>query len=144
VEGEEAFRKALEINPQYPGAQLNLGSMLEAQGNLAGAMALYQKILESNPDDSQAHFSLGRLLVNQENYSEGIQHFLRTISAGEEERKPTYLYALGAAYARSGDRANAARYLHLAREKAAARGQSELVQSIDDDLRILETEGSPK
>lgn len=144
VEGEKAFRKALEINPQYPGAQLNLGNMLEAQGNLAGATALYQKILESNPGDSQAHFSLGRLLVNQENYSEGIQHFLKSVSAGDEEREPTYLYALGAAYARSGDRANASRYLHLAREKAAARGQSELVQSIDDDLRILETEGSPK
>ena len=137
----EAFRTALEINPQYPGARLNLGSMWEAQGNLQEAVAAYQKALEDNPNDPQAQFDVGRVLVNQEKYPEGIQHLLQSLNTTNEDRKPTYLYALGAAYARSGDRTNGLRCLHLAREEATARGQTQLVQTIDADLHVLETEG---
>jgi tetratricopeptide (TPR) repeat protein len=144
VEAEVAFRKVLEINPQHPAAQLNLGSMLEAQGKLPDAMAEYQKALDKNPEDAQVHFSLGRILVNQEDFKRGIEHLLKTINAGDEDNQPTYLYALGAAYARSGDALNARRYLRLAHEKAAARGQTKLVESIDADLRALETYGSQK
>jgi hypothetical protein len=39
---------------------------------------------------------------------------------------------------------NGFHYLRLAREQAAAWGQTKLVESIDDDLRILETEGMPQ
>ena len=144
VEAEASFRKVLEINAQYPGAQLNLGSMLEAQGKLADATAEYQKALDKNPEDARAHFSLGRILVNQEDYKGGIEHLLKTINVGDEETRPTYLYALGAAYARSGDTVNALLYLRAAREKAVARGQSQLVESIDADLRALESHGSQR
>jgi tetratricopeptide (TPR) repeat protein len=144
VEAEASFRKVLEINPQYPGAQLNLGSMLEAQGKLSDAMVEYQKELDKNPEEAQAHFNLGRILVNQEDYKGGIEHLLKTISVGDEDSQPTYLYALGAAYARSGDTVDAQRYLRLAREGAMARGQSQLVESIDADLRALEPPGSQK
>jgi tetratricopeptide (TPR) repeat protein len=140
VEAEQAFRNALEIDPQFPGADLNLGNMLEAQGHLPEAAAEYQKALEISPNDSRAHFVLGRLLVNQEKYQEGIRHLLKSVGGGDEENKPTYLYALGAAYARSGDPTNGLRYLRLAREGAAARGQSKLVSNIDEDLEALKTQ----
>ena len=142
AEAESSFRKVLEINPQYLGARLNLGSMLEAQGKLSDAMAEYRKVLDQNPEDAQAQFGLGRILVNQEDYKAGIEHLLKSINVGDENNQPTYLYALGAAYARSGDTVNAQRYLHLAREKAVALGQSQLVESIDTDLRALATPGS--
>ena len=80
--------------------------------------------------------------MNQEDYKAGIEHLLKSINVGDENNQPTYLYALGAAYARSGDTVNAQRYLHLAREKAVALGQSQLVESIDTDLRALATPGS--
>jgi tetratricopeptide (TPR) repeat protein len=144
LEAEASFRRVLEMDPSHPGAQLNLGSMLEAQGILPDAMAEYQKVLDKNPEDPEAHFSVGRLLVNQEEYKQGIEHLLKSSNAGDQDRQPTYLYALGAAYARTGDAMNAKLYLRLAREKAAARRQSQLVESIEADLRDLETDGSQK
>jgi tetratricopeptide (TPR) repeat protein len=144
VEAEASFRKVLEINPQNPSAQLNLGGMLEAQGKWVDAMAEYQKVLDKNPEDAEAHFSLGRILVNQEDYKQGVEHLLKSINTSDEDNQPTYLYAVGAAYARSGDASSARRYLRLAREKAVRRGQSKLVESIDVDLRVLETYGSQK
>ena len=142
VEAETAFRKALAINPQHRDAQLNLGSMLEAQGKLPEAMSQYQRVLDASPEDAQAHFGLGRILVNQEDYKQGIEHLLKSVSAGAEVSQPTYLYALGAAYARSGDTVKARHYLQQAREKAVALGQSQLVESIEADLRALEASGS--
>lgn len=139
-EAEGAFRKALEINPLYPDAHTNLGYMLEAQNKLSGAVAEYGKALENNPTDPRAHFSLGRILVNQEAYKEGIEHLQKSLSAADKGSEPSYLYALGAAYARSGDRGNGLRYLRQAREKAAARAQRKLVESIEEDLQTLERE----
>lgn len=140
AEAEKAFRKTLEISPLYPGAHTNLGYMLEAQNKLSGAMAEYRKTLESNPYDPQAHFSLGRILVNQEGYQEGIEHLQKSLGSADKENEPSYLYALGAAYARSGDRGNGLRYLRQAREKASALGQRKLVESIEEDLQTLERE----
>lgn len=144
LEAEEAFRKTLEINPRFPDAHTNLGTMLEAQDKLSEAMGEYRKVLANSPNDSRALFNLGRILVNQENYQEGIQYLLKSITTDDEESKPSYLYALGATYARAGDRKNGLHYLRLAREKAAARGQLKLVESIDEDLQILEAEGTPQ
>jgi len=143
-EAEEEFRKALGIDPHYSAARANLGYALEAQDRLPEAIAEFRKAIEYNSDDFQAHFGLGRILVNQESYREGIQHLLKCLGTSDEESKPAFLYALGAAYARSGDTQNGLHYLRLAREKAAARGQAKLVESIDADLRILETEGMPQ
>src|SRR5438034_995102 len=91
----------------------------------------------------QAHFNLGRILVNQKKYLEGIQELEKTIEP-EDENSPRYVYALGAAFARSGDRQNALRYIRQARDGAAARGQSALLTSIERDLRALEAPGTPQ
>ena len=99
-------------------------------------------MLEVCQENGQDHFGLGRILVNQEDYKQGIEHLQKSISAAPEGSQPTYLYALGAAYARSGDTVNARHYLELAREKAVALGQTQLVESIDADLRTLEGPGS--
>jgi len=56
----------------------------------------------------------------------------------EDENTPRYLYALAATHARAGHAAEALKYARSARDQAAARGQSELLASIDRDLRALE------
>jgi len=140
---EEAFRKTIEINPYYSGAHNNLGYLLDRQGSLAEATVEYRKAVENKPSDRQAHFNLGRLLVNQKKYPEGIQELEKTIEP-EDENTPRYVYALGAAFARSGDRQNALHYIRQAREGAAARGQSALLTSIERDLRALEAPGPPQ
>src|SRR5713226_654248 len=143
-QAESAFRKTIEIDPFHAAAHNNLGYLLERQGKLLEAAAEYRTAIENKPSDRQAHFNLGRVLVNQHEYREGIQELEKTIEP-EDENTPRYIYALGAAFARSGDRQNALRYIRQARDGAVARGQSGLVDSIERDLRILETPpGTPQ
>jgi len=140
---EDAFRKTLEINPYYVGAHNNLGYLLERRGSLSEAATEYRRAIENKPGEHQAHFNLGRILVNQQNYQEGIQELEKTIEP-EDENTPRYLYALGAAFARSGDRQNALLYIRQARDGAAARGQAALLASIERDLHALETPRTPQ
>ena len=81
-----------------------------------------------------AHFNLGRILVRQGKLQEAIEHLQQTLAPDDEET-PRCTYALGAAYARVGNRDEALKYMREARQKAAARGQSELLDSIERDLR---------
>jgi len=143
-QAENAFRKAIEIDPFHAAAHNNIGYLLERQGKLVEAAAEYRKAVDNKPNDRQAHFNLGRVLVNQHAYREGIEELEKTIEP-EDENTPRYIYALGAAFARSGDRQNALRYIRQARDGALARGQSGLVDSVERDLRILETPpGTPQ
>ena len=143
-QAESAFRKAIEIDPFHAAAHNNIGYLMERQGKSVEAAAEYRKAVDNKPSDRQAHFNLGRVLVNQHAYREGIHELEKTIEP-EDENTPRYIYAVGAAFARSGDRQNALRYLRQALDGAVARGQSGLVDSIERDLRILETPpGTPQ
>jgi tetratricopeptide (TPR) repeat protein len=142
-QGEEAFRKALEINPLYPEAHNNLGYLLEQQGKLSEAMEHFREAIKNKPDYRLARFHLARILVNQQNYQEAIQHLLKTLTP-EDESTPGYLYALGATYARAGDPQQALLYLRSARDQASRRGQSQLLASIEQDLRTLEGREVPR
>src|SRR6266699_3073624 len=78
-----------------------------------------------------------------EKYEEGIRELKKTLQP-EDENTPRYMYALGAAFARSGDHQNGLRYIRQARDGAAALGQFGLVASIDRDLRTLESPRPPQ
>ena len=136
-EAEKAFRNALAADPQHAEAHNNLGDLLQRRGRLAEAEAEFRRAIESRPAFPQAHFNLGRILVNQGNHREGIQELLKALNTEDADSQPSYLYAVGAAYVRAGDKENGVRYLRLAREKAAARRQAKLLESIDRDLETL-------
>ena len=135
-EAAEAFRRALELNPAYSEANYNYASLLMSSGKLDEAATYFRAALAGKPDHRQAHFNLARVLVWRERYAEAIEELRQTL-APEDAETPRCTYALGAAYARAGDAAEALRYLTQAREKALALGQSDLVASIDKDLRAL-------
>ena len=137
AEAEPAFRRALEINPSHAEAHHNLGYLFEQQARTDEAFHEYQQAIASQPNYRLAHFHIGRILVNQNKYDESIQHFLKTLEP-EDENTPGYLYALAAAYARAGNREAALKYARKAREEAAARGQTQLLLSIERDLYNLE------
>lgn len=81
--------------------------------------------------------------MNQKKYQEGIRELQKTLQP-EDENTPRYVYALGAAFARAGDRQNALRYIRQARDGAATRGQSAPLASIERDLSTLESPGTPQ
>jgi tetratricopeptide (TPR) repeat protein len=136
---EKAFRKALEINPDYAEAHHNLGTIYEQQDRLDDAAKEFRKAIADRPDYPLARYHLGRILVNGLRYDEAIQQFLRALTP-EDGQTTVYLYALAATYARSGDRAQALIYFQKAHDAAVARGQSQLLSSIDNDLKTLRDE----
>lgn len=133
---QEALDNALTINPSYAEAHNDMGYLLERQGKLDEAAFEYQKAVEERPEFRKAHFNLARLLVNQQHYSEAIEQLRFTLTPVDEDT-PAYLYALGAAYGRSGDHEQAMKYLQQAKELATAYAQNELLADINRDLQTL-------
>jgi Tfp pilus assembly protein PilF len=138
-EAEHAFRRALELNPDNSEASDNLGVIYERQGRLDDAAREFRHAVASRPDFPLARFHLGRVLANQKRYEESVQQFLRALNP-ESDRTPTYIYALAATLARAGRREEALTYYQRARDAALARGQSQLLDSIERDMNTLRTE----
>lgn len=134
---EEHYRAVVAIDPALAEAHYNYAYLLMTSGKLDDAAQQFRTAIERKPDYRMAHFNLGRILVQQGKIQEAIEHLQKTLAPDDEET-PRCTYALGAAYARAGQRDEALKYLREARQKASARGQSELLTSIERDLRALE------
>lgn len=133
----DAFQRAIESNPQYAEAHLNYGILLEREQRYDDALSHYRSAVENRPDLREARFQYARMLIFKGLMTEAIDQLKLTL-APEDDQTPRYAYALGAACARAGDRSNAIKYTRLARDKALALKQTELLTQIERDLRILE------
>ena len=133
----QAFQRCLQLNPYYAEAHHNYAVLIEAEGKLDEAAQHYRKALENKPGYRSAHFYLGRILVNQDKLAEAIEHFQQTLTP-EDEETPRYLYALGATCIRAGQRAKGMQYLRDALKKAQAYKQTQIVASLERDLKLLE------
>ena len=49
----------MQLKPDYAEAHNNLGTILQAQGQIAEALACYQRALQLKPDFAEAHNNLG-------------------------------------------------------------------------------------
>ena len=137
AEAKAAFTHALASNPHHAEAHFNFGVLALQETKLAEAAVHFRAALESNPNFRPAHFEWGRILVHQNQLAEAIRHFEQTLSP-EDQDTPRYLYALGAACVRAGQREKGVAYLQQARVQAQARGQQELLASLERDLKSLE------
>lgn len=137
AKAEAAFRRATGINPYDADAHNNLGFLLAQQGKTGQAMDEFQKAVAERPDDRLARFHVGQILVSQQKYADAIAQFQKILQP-DDASTPVYLYALGATYARVGDFTHALIYMRRARMEAAARGQTQLLTSVDGDLKNLE------
>lgn len=132
-----AFQRCLQLNPYYAEAHHNYAVLIEAEGKLAEAAQHYRKAIENKPGYRSAHFFLGRILVNQDKLAEAIEHFQQTLTP-EDEETPRNLYALGATCIRAGQRAQGLQYLREALKRATALKQTQLIASLERDLKLLE------
>ena len=137
AEAAQAFQRSLERNPFNAEAHFNYGALIERDGKLDEAAAHFRQALANNPTHRQAHFHYGRILVQQEKWADAIEHLRQTIKV-EDEDAPRFWYALGATYARAGDRPNALHHLREAQKRAEQRGQQDLLAAITRDLQTLE------
>lgn len=135
-EAKRAFETALKADPNHAGSHNNLGAILQQEGRVRDAQGHFERAVELDSGLRLARFHLGRIYANQRRYADAVAQF-REITGVDDESTPLYLYALGATYARSGDRTQARDTLAQAHARAEARAQRDLAASIARDLSRL-------
>lgn len=76
------YKKAIELNPEYPTAYNDLGIAYEQQGKLAKAEENYLKALQLDPHYLRAHTNLGFLYDRMGEYEKAIYHLEKRIEKG--------------------------------------------------------------
>jgi len=79
----EAYRLALEIDPELSDACVNLGRLLHEEGQVAEAAALYRRALARATGDPVAHYNLALALEDQGDERGAIAHYHHAIEADE-------------------------------------------------------------
>ncbi len=95
------YRAALDIEPGFVEAHINLAHALAGRGRVNEAIAQYRKALEVRPDSPEAHDNLGSELARRGKLDEAIVQFQKAL-----EIRPDYAEAhnnLGNALLYSGD-----------------------------------------
>lgn len=82
------FAKALEIEPKFLPAALNLAEIERVAGNFAGAKERYKKILGSNPKHEQAMLRLARIAFAEKDAEAGIEWLKRAVTANPNSKRP--------------------------------------------------------
>jgi tetratricopeptide (TPR) repeat protein len=76
----EAYRKALEIDPEHPDAHINLGRLLHESGDAASAEEHYRKALASRPNDPTAAFNLGVSLEDLDRPTDALAAYEKAVA----------------------------------------------------------------
>jgi len=130
------WKKALEINPEDPMANNNLGAHLLKRGQLDEAIPHFAKAADLKPDYADAQNNLGIVLLQKGRVGEAIQHLDKA-----EELNPrntqTY-YNLGAAFYMQGRISEA-----LAQWRAGLRVDPEDLPLLSQAAWVLATNPEP-
>jgi tetratricopeptide (TPR) repeat protein len=111
---QEAYRRALDLDPQHFETRLNLGRLLHAEGRHSAAEAHYRLALSVRPGSPRALFNLGVCLEDQGRSQEAVRAYRGTIRADPECADAHY--NLAGLYEGLGDAAAALRHLQTYRE----------------------------
>jgi len=77
---EEAYRKALDLDPALSNALTNLGNICFRRGDVEEAEQLYRTALEVDPSQPEAFYNLGFLCFERGASSEAIELFKRALT----------------------------------------------------------------
>ena len=75
-DANDAYERAIELDPDNVDAYINLGRLYQLAGELDHADKFYQKALDLEPGNQIANFNAGTVLDEQSNYDEAIEHYL--------------------------------------------------------------------
>ncbi len=107
-EAVDAYRKALELNPDAAGAWVNIGTLLYQQRELEEAERCYREALKTSPDYALAHFNLGNICEESERLSEAVNHYRLALNLQPKYADAHYNIAL--VYERAGEPMRAAKH----------------------------------
>jgi tetratricopeptide (TPR) repeat protein len=135
-EAAAAYKQALAANPLHARASNNLGEIYERQRNVEAALESYQRSAASQPLFRLARFNAGRMLLALGRTDEAVKEFARIVEQRDAE-SPRYLFALAAAYVRSGRKEEGVKWATEAKRLAQEFGQAELAAAIERELARL-------
>lgn len=105
----EAYRRGLDLDPDFPDFWLNLGRLLHEQGDLAEAERCYRRAVDLLPGEPVAAFDLGVALQDQERFAEAAAAYEQALALDDSFADAHF--NLAAVYEALGDRQAAFRHL---------------------------------
>jgi tetratricopeptide (TPR) repeat protein len=75
LKAQQAYRKAIALNPNIAAFHDNLGISFAASGNLPASVAEFEKALRIDPHDRAAKINLARHYLQQRKYHRAIDYF---------------------------------------------------------------------
>lgn len=70
-----AYRRALELDPTFADAHLNLGRLLHETGDLAGAEGCYRAAIRHDPAGGRGHYNLGVVFEDRGRREEALEAY---------------------------------------------------------------------
>jgi tetratricopeptide (TPR) repeat protein len=77
---EQAYQKAIECDPRYLAAYLNLGCSIQARGQPAAAERVYRDAIRHAPNEPLLHFNLGIALEDMSRPGEAVRAYEQAIA----------------------------------------------------------------
>jgi len=90
TEARDDLRKAVELNPKLPLANVHLGRALMNTGDVGAAAAAFQSELEVNPNDFDTNLLLGFLLKQDQKFDEAMARFQKAASVRPGDAAASY------------------------------------------------------
>ncbi|MDD9941209.1 MAG: tetratricopeptide repeat protein [Myxococcales bacterium] len=78
---EQAYRRALELDPTLANALTNLGNLLFRRGDTDEAEGLYIRALRVDPEQPEAFYNLGFLLYERGDFEAAALNFKRAVAS---------------------------------------------------------------
>ena len=116
-DADEAFQKALKVNPDSVSSLINRGITNVFMKRYGEAVPILRKSLQKNKDSAVAHYFLGQALANLGLFDDAEKELLASLELGKEEMKEAHrilaiIYASRGAKKEAADQLDA--YLKLA------------------------------
>jgi tetratricopeptide (TPR) repeat protein len=93
-EALEAYRKAVELNPNAAGALVNLGTIHYHLRKFEQAAEYYEKAIAADPKYALAHFNLGNLRDEQGQVEKAYEHYREALRLSPDYADAHYNMAL--------------------------------------------------
>ena len=81
AEAIEAYRRALEVDPEHADSHCNLGSIFYNQGRRGPARACFERALEVEPQHVEANLNLATMLEEDERNEPALRHYKRALAS---------------------------------------------------------------
>lgn len=94
IEAEKSLKKALEIEPYFEAAYINIAGIYRAQQKPFQTNSVLSKGIRNNPKSADLHYSYGLYFVRQKQLTKAITFFVKAMALMPDNSHYAYTYIL--------------------------------------------------